>query len=325
MYPRERPAKTRPLADHARTIPLTSPLKSMPIFRPAPYLAVIAILLPALAAGVASALLLNENEQPPIWIPLLILLLIPLLTTAWLFIRSVRISPVGVAVGRPFQRWHEIMWHDIVRAERRGMFVRIHAAHGDRIAFAPRLLMDGGRLRTIVITHLRPQVLDGALRMEALDQMPIPEADITGMLRARPRNRWPLGGFSLSLVGVAVAVVALLLLPLPFALALCVAGVVLLLLGIAITLWLLQQVIVSPEGLTIIRPWRRSPIEILWNDVKVLDHSAHWTLLRFRVGHSVRCIGPSLLRAKERDRMFAFINRYCIQRGVISYPHRWLF
>ncbi len=69
MDPRDRPRWTRPLEARARTIPLTSPLRSMPIFRPAPYLAVVAILLPIVAAGVASALLLNENQQPPIWVP----------------------------------------------------------------------------------------------------------------------------------------------------------------------------------------------------------------------------------------------------------------
>lgn len=297
----------------------------MPVYRPAPYLAVIAILLPLLAIGATSALLLNENQQAPTWVPLLMLLFIPLLAVAWLFTRSVRLSPLGIAVGRPFQRWQEAPWHEITRAERRGMFVHIYTRSGASIAFAPRLLTGGDTLLTIILNHLRPQILDGALRIEALDQMASPEPEMTGMLRARPRNRWPLGGFALSLFGAVGAVVALLTLPLPVAIAVCVIGVALVLLGLALALWMLQEVIVTAEGLTIIRPWRRSPEEVLWSEVKVLDHSTHWALLRFRADRPVRCIGPALLRTSERIRMNAFINHYCLERGVLNYPHRGLF
>lgn len=316
MHPEDRGRSTRPL---------TTPLRAMPIFRPALYLALVAILLPAAAAGVAAGLLLNDNHPAPVWVPLIILLFIPILAVAWLFMRSVRLTPMGISVGRPFQRWHEAMWHEINRAERRGLYIRISTASGDSISFAPRLLMDGEQLRATVLTNLSPKVLDGPLRMMARDLMPIPESETTGMLRARPRNRWPLGGVSLSLVGLVVAALSLWWAPLPVALGICIACGVLVALGVFITIWLLQEVIVTPEGLTIIRPWRRSPEEVMWKEVRVLEHWAHWALLRFRMGRSVRCIGPSLLRAPERDRMFAFINRYCLGTGVINYPHKGLF
>ena len=330
MNPPERPQRSRPRDDRARTVPLTSPLKSMPVYRPAPYLGLVAILLPCGLAGLIAALALNNNRPIPIWAPLLLLLLIPLLTAAWLFVRSVRLSPTGIAVGRPFQRWREAMWHQIVHAERRGMAVRIYTvwdgvSPGDYISFIPRLLMDGDQLLKIVLGHLRPQILDGALRMEALDQMPIPEGEMTGMIRARPRNRWPFGGIALSLVGVIGGMLALWFAPEPLAVILGAFGALAVLGGLASAIWLRQEVIVTPEGLTIIRPWRRAPDEVLWDQVMVVDHSPHWALLRFRVGRSVRCIGPGLLRAPERDRMFAFINRYCLQYGVVNYPHKWPF
>lgn len=325
MHPGERPRRSRPLGERNQTIPLTSPLRSMPVFRPAPYLAVAAILLPFIAAGSASTLLLNQNRQAPIWVPLLLLLFIPLLALAWLLMRSVRLSPVGISVGRPFQRWHEAMWHEIVRAEKRGILIRISTSGGDSISFAPRLLMDGDQLLGIILNHLRPQILDGALRQAARDHMPIPEADMTGILRARPRSRWPFSGFLLSLAGVVGAILAVIMLPGLPGLLLGVVGALVALAGLAIALWLLQEVILTPEGMTVIRPWQRSPIEVVWNDVKVLDHSIHWALLRFRVGGSVRCIGPSLLRAPERDRMFAFLKRYCLRPDVLRFPHKWLF
>lgn len=301
----------------------------MPVYRPALYLALIAILLPFGLAGLLAALLLNNNQPIPVWAPLLILLLIPLLTGSWLLVRSVRISPTGIAVGRPFQRWREAMWHQIVRAERHGMVVRIYtswdgASHGDFISFTPRLLMDGDQLLKIILAHLRPQILDGALRMEALDQFPIPEDEMTGMLRARPRNRWPLGGLTLALAGVVGAVAAVISAQEPLKVFLGALGIVAALLGGAIAVWLRQEVIVTQEGLTIIRPWRRAPDEVPWDQVVVIHHSPRWALLRFRLERSVRCIGPALLRTPERDRMFAFINRYCLQQGVLSYPHNWL-
>ncbi|HEX8728548.1 MAG TPA: hypothetical protein VF739_08005 [Ktedonobacterales bacterium] len=330
MNPPERPQRSRPRDDRARTVPLTSPLKSMPVYRPAPYLALIAILLPGGLAGLIAALALNNNQPIPIWAPLLLLLLIPLLTVAWLLMRSVRLSPTGIAVGRPFQRWREAMWHQIIRAERHGMSVRIYTlwdgvSHGDYIAFTPRLLLDGDQLLKVVLSHLRPQILDGALRMEALDQLPIPEGEMTGSLRARPRNRWPFGALLLALLGAVGGMMALWFAPEPLAVILGTLGALAVLIGLAGVIWLRQEVIVTPEGLTIIRPWRRAPDEVLWGQVMVVDHSPHWALLKFRIGRSVRCIGPGLLRAPERDRMFAFINRYCLQHGVVNYPHAWPF
>lgn len=302
----------------------------MPVCRPAPYLEGLAILMPMLAFVIASVLLLNAKPQAPNWMPLLILVVIllifiPLLIVAWLFMKSVRLSPMGIAVGRPFQRWREAPWQDIVRATRSGMFVRIYMSGGDSIAFAPRLLTDGDQLIMVILDHLRPHILDGALRSEALEQMGTPESDVMGMLRARPRGRWPFSGLVLALVGISGAVIALFMLPPGPAIALSALGVVVALCGVAAAVWLLQEVILNSEGLTIIQPWRRSPDELAWDQIRVLDHSANWMLLRFRAGRSVRCIGPGFLRGSERDQMMAFIKFYCLDHGVLNYPHRGLF
>lgn len=310
------------------------------MFRPAPYLAVIAILLPVALVVIASALR-DETQQAPTWVPTLIvlfmLLYIPLLAVAWLFMRSVRLSISGIAVGRPFQRWREASWHDISRAERRFMFVHIYTHSGASIAFAPRLLMNGNILLTVMLQYLPPRILDGALRMEALDHLRIPETGVTGMLRARARNRWPLGGFSLSFVGVVGAVLAVVsivepfLIMKPLSIILCAVAVLVALLGVVIGVWFLQEVIVTQDGMTIIRPWRRSPEEVMWSEVRVLIHSKRWALLRFRLAQTgrtervVRCIGPGVLRAPEALRMDAFIKQHCLQHGVVAYPRRGLF
>ncbi|HEY1387683.1 MAG TPA: hypothetical protein VGF38_03985 [Ktedonobacterales bacterium] len=290
---------------------------------------------PLIAIVIASVLLLNEKSQAPNWMPLLILVVIllifiPLLIVTWLFMKSVRLSPSGIAVGRPFQRWREAPWQEIVRAERSGIFLRIYTTRDASIAFAPRLLTDGDRLITVILAHLAPHILVGSLRAEALDQMEMdePESDVVGMLRARPRGRWPFSGIVLALAGISGAVIALFLLPLELAIPLTLLGVVVALFAAAAAIWLLQEVILTAEGLTIIQPWRRSPVELAWGEIKVLDHSANWMLLRFRAGsaahteRSVRCIGPALLRGPERVRMLAFINHYCLERGVLKYPHR---
>ncbi|HKW23997.1 MAG TPA: hypothetical protein VJO13_21660, partial [Ktedonobacterales bacterium] len=246
---------------------------------------------PLIALVIASVLLLNEKPQAPNWMPLLILVVIllifiPLLIVTWLFMKSVRLSPSGIAVGRPFQRWREAPWQEIVRAKRSGMFLHIYTSSGDSIAFAPRLLTDGDKLIAVILAHLRPHILDGSLRTEALDQMDMgePESDVMGMLRVRPRGRWPFSGLALALAGISGAVIALFLLPLEFAIALSLLGVVVALFGLAAAAWLLQEVILTGEGLTIILPWRRSPVELPWSEVVVLDHSANWLLLRFRAG-----------------------------------------
>jgi hypothetical protein len=207
------------------------------------------------------------------------------------------------------------------------MFLHFYTSSGVSIAFAPRLLTDGDKLIMVVLDHLAPHVLIGSLRAEALDQMEMdePESDVMGMLRVRPRGRWPFSGFALALAGISGAVIALFLLPLEFAIALSLLGVVVALFGVAAAVWLLQEVILMGEGLTIIQHWRRRQVELAWGEIKVLDHSANWLLLRFRAGRSVRCIGPALLRWPERVRMLAYINHYCLDRDVLNYPHRWPF
>lgn len=320
MNLRDRPPRTQPLADRSKTKPLTSPLKEGPIFRPAPYLAVVAILLPIGSAIIASMVLLDTNQRVPIWVPLLILLCIPLLTVAWLFMQTVRVTQVGVAVGKPLQRWHEVMWNEIVRVERHGMFIRIRTKHGDTLTFAPRLLLDGNRLLDILFAYLLPPLLDGALRAEALDRRQLPETDLTEILRVRPRNRWPMLGFLLAVVGIVGATTAHVLLGPPLSWALSAVGVLLALLGIAIAIWLLQEVIVTSEGLTILRPWRRAADELLWTEIRTVHHTKNWALLQFRGMRSVRCIGPALLRKPERIRMHAYIDHYCLRHGNGAVP-----
>lgn len=333
MIPPERPEyRTRPLAERAKTIPLPAAqrLRSEPIYRPASYLSLIAILVPIVAVGVAAKLLRDVNQRAPIWMPILILVFSGMLALATLFMRNVRLSANGVAVGRPFQRWNEAPWQDITHAERRGIFIRIETRGGTTIAFAPRLLTNGNQLLTMVLDNLRPENLDGALRIEALDHIRMPDSGMTGILRARPRNRWPFMGFALALLGVAGALLALVTLgaPLavPLAVLLCVVGALVALSGAILAIWCLQEVIVTPESMTIVRPWRRSAEEVAWAQVRVIDHTPHWALMRLHMESQaiVRSIGPGLLRGPERARMAAFIEQYCLQRRVLDVPRKVL-
>ena len=321
--PRITQTTSRPL-ERGRAATTTTPMLDTHEYHPGPYFALIVLLVPVLVALAGAAIALNTTGAVPLWLPFVVLLWGPLLPLLWFAMQSVRTSPMGLAVGRPWRAWVEIGWNDIERVERIGPVLRITGGDGRRLSFMPRLLHEGARLQRLLLLHLPQRVFFGRLARKARDQV---SGQFSGALHGRPERGWQVGAGACGAGGLLVGALALsgvaglprevgVIPAVPALLAAIVAGVML--------WWLSQEVTLDESGITV-RHWlRRGGWTVLWDDVQLLEHTPDQGLLRLHgVGRFV-CMGPGLLPPAERDLMRAFIYEYCVKRGVAVVRRRWI-
>lgn len=325
----QRPSRstTQPVA-RGFTVPST-PLSDVELFRPGPYLALTILLIPVAATVLGAALALNNGGGVPRWLPFTQLLWFPCLVVVWLGLISVRADSMGIAAGRPFGRWSQVRWDMIERVDKRGFQIRITGS-GARVIFLPRLLRDGDRLTRRLLLRLPTHVLSDDLAQEAQQIITtsiytMPEGGLSGVLRARPRGRYRLGAAALTLLFAGLAVGA-------FMLSLGVAGVVfgivallIAAIGVAVSLWLNQEVQVSDKGITVTPGLMRRQRAVLWTQIGLVEHSTDEAVLRFTGEQRVVCIGPGLLPVAHRDLMRAFLHEYCLNRETPIVKRRFIF
>jgi len=300
------------------------------IYRPGSFLALAMLLVPLLVALVGATSYVLLGEHIPVWIPLLLLLWIPCIGGLWLLMKSVRITPVSIAVGRPWQRWQEVSYTDIERIEQRGLSLHVLSLDGAGMRFTPFLLRDGARLERVLLLKLPPHVIVGKLRRRAQELITGdihagPQGALAGTMRIRARMRWTLATLLLALACItgAIAVVWLLALALAIPLAL-----VLLALGLcffAIFTWLLREVEVSEEGVRVVGFATRKTQQLAWSDVVWLEEFPGQLAIRLRGPRKLRLAGPRLLKRSQADVLEAFLFEYVIERGTLRVPRRWLF
>lgn len=321
--PQLTPTTSRPL-ERGRAAPTTRPMLDTHEYRPGPYFALIVLLAPMLVALAGAAIALNTTGEVPLWLPFVVLLWGPLLPLLWFAMQSVRTSPMGLAVGRPWRAWVEIGWNDIERVERAGPVLRITSGDGRRLSFLPGLLHEGARLQRLLLLHLPQQVFVGGLAGKARAQV---SGQFSGALHGRPMTGWRVAAGACGAGGLLVGALALsgvaglprevgVIPAVPALLAAVIAGVTL--------WWLSQEVVLDERGITV-RHWlRRGGWTVLWDDVQLLEHTPEQGLLRLHgVGRFV-CMGPGLLPPAQRDLMRAFIHEYCVKRGVAVVRRRWI-
>jgi hypothetical protein len=300
------------------------------IYQPGSFLALSMLLVPLLVAlaGATSYVLLGEHI--PIWIPLLLLLWIPCIGGLWLLMKSVRTTPVSIAVGRPWQRWDEVFYADIERIEQRGPSLYILTVNGARMSFTPFLLRDGTHLEVGLLLRLPPHVIVGKLRRRAQELITGdihtgPEGTLAGTLRIRARVRWTLATLLLAIAAIAGAVVAFLSLSLAVAIPLAIVLFAVSLYFFAIFAWLLREVEVSEEGVTVVGFANRRTEQLAWSDVVWLEEFPGQLAIRLRGPRRLRLAGPRLLKRSQADVLEAFLFEYVIERGALRVSRRWLF
>lgn len=298
-------------------------------YRPGPLLAAAILLSPALLALIGGIVSLAVWGSIPVLLPLLLLLWIPVLPTTWLIMTSVRTTPVGIAISRPWRQWREIPWDLIERAERTGRRIVVHASDGRQIGFSLLTLRDGTRLHREILMRLPMHVLDARLRGDARDVLgepvvPRPDGGLSGGLQASPRPVWRWAALAAVAASALVAVVAALLLPPLFGIPVAVLGLIGVAAGVVTFTWFRQELVISETGIAVIGALTRKMREIAWSEIQLIEYTPRERVLRLRGDRRLRCPGPTVLLPSERDVMRAFLHEYCIGRGVPVVERRWL-
>jgi hypothetical protein len=303
-------------------------LSEVHVYRPGPALAAAIALAPGIlaAAGVSLAM----ARKIPDFVPVLLLLWVPVLPFTWLAMVSVRTSATGIAAARPWRQWDELPWELIERAERHGLRYVLMASDGRRIGFAPAILREGGRLRRAILVRLPPQVLDEGLRLAARDLLggapaPRPEGVLAGEVRARPRRAWRMGAIGGTVGGGLIAAGGALVVSAAFGMATIAVGLLILAAAAGSLSWLSQEVVLTGHGIAITHALHGGTQALSWDEVQLVEHTRGERVLRLRGDRRLRCAGPRLLGPVERDAMRAFLHVYCLDRGVPIVERRWLF
>lgn len=304
-------------------------LAEMHIYRPGPLLAVLMLPVPGVLAIAGSAVALAVGRAIPVLLPLLLLSWLGILPLTWTAMASVRTSATGIAVAGPWRAWNELPWALIERAEQRRLRLVLAASDGRRVTFAPLLLRDGARLRRELLVRLPTQVLDTRLRAAARNLLgePLllgPEGGLTVALHAHPRPAWRWAALLTVLVGAAAGIGGALALPTPLATMSAGAGLIVLSVGGSALWWLAHVVSMSDAGVRVTRARGGAIHEIGWDAIQLIEHTPRERVVRLRGEQHLTCAGPRLMRPADRELMQAYLQTYCIQRGVPVIERRWL-
>jgi hypothetical protein len=302
-------------------------LQEVQVYRPGPYLALGVLLLPVAIALGGAAIFLNTDGSVPAWLPFTLLLWLPGLPLLWLALQSVRTSTRGVAAGRPWAHWDEIVWEHIERADQRGLVIRLVGSNGERLAFSPLLLREGRRLERHLLLRLPTQVLTGRLATKAQALLTpgiysTAEGGYSGTLVVSPRPIWKLL-LAVTTLGCGLGA-AFAGLRSPPALAVSLAVGSLALVACCALIWTGQRIQVDGDGLTVTRhPFGRKRV-MRWSEIELVEHSLRQAVLRLRGRRKLVCAGPSLLTPAQATLLRGFLFEYCTKRGVPVLTRTWL-
>ncbi len=323
--------KTRPPS-------FSTPLPGATLYHPGGKLIVALVFVPFLATSAAAAYFLSQGGAIPLWLPAALVVWGALTPVFWRILQTLRVSPAGIAAGRPWQAWREIEWTDIARVAQHGMRLHVVSSQGMRLKFTPALLHDGLELRRNLLVdalHMAPEgALEGPLLAEVIrltmgdEEMPdnVQRTQAPGIQRMRPRRRWRLGmalGALLALTGGVLALVAL-----PPVTGLPVAAVAMLVAVVCVVAfcWLSQQVALSDGGFSVQRFPSGRPHGMLWSEVVVLEHTEGWAAIRLTGATRIAAPGPRVMNPLDARVYTYFLRRRLRERenGVLEARRHWL-
>lgn len=314
----------------------STPLPGAALYHPSGKLVLALIAVPFVATSVAGGILVAQRQPIPLWLPAAMgawALTTPLI---WWSLKTVRLSPLDIATGRPWQTWCEISWGTVASVEQRGWRIRVTSKDGMRIGFTPAVLHQGAELRATLLEQVAPRTLRGELAEEAVKitlspRMNAPVAELPNLLRVRARGTMRLGAVLATLVALAVA--GLMLTQLPPTLGFPLAGLatalatIAALLGVLAFSWLSQVVTLTDTGISARTLLSGHARRTQWADVVVMEHTPQWRAVRLTgKAHRVRFPGPGVMRRIDADAYRAFLDRYLRHRdpGVLEATRHWL-
>ena len=299
----------------------TTPLAETAVYQPGALVA-IGFLVPPAVSALALAALAWTIGRPPIWLPLTLLLWIPVMLAGWAALGGVRLTREEIAFGRPLRAWRGIPLAAIARLECHGPRLTLVTTEGQRVSFTPALLRRGAQLRRRLLLSLPMQTLVGEARVEARrlvgDVMPAETGLETDTLTVWPVRWLPGGALALTVALGLVAGVARLVAPNALWLALFAGALALV--ALASLMWLAQEIFISDRGIiarfTLIRVTR----SVSWHELIAIQRAPGELALMLRGPHTLICAGPSLLNERDGRRMREIISRYALASGARIAP-----
>jgi hypothetical protein len=304
----------------------STPLIDATVYRPGAPLAYALVLIPILAAiGLTVARFAGDVAIPP-WAALALAGWIVLTPVFWLLLKTVRVTAFGIATGRIWTKWKEILWGDISSVEWRGGRIRVHGAQDTTISFAPRLLHNNRELRQYLSNRVSPRLIAAPLvkPAEGDQERPAimrPTGISATQLRARPSlslRLWALAVFALA---AGAGAVAFLELSEPWSylvVALCGVVVVAALVALA---WFSQAVSLTEDGISVKGFPFGSGNLLPWSEVEFVEASSNERMLRLRGAQKLRCPGPGLFAQPSANIYRWLVHTYCLDRGVPAMRH----
>jgi hypothetical protein len=299
----------------------STPLIDATVYRPGAPLAFVIVLPPILAAiglGVAHFV---AGAAIPLWAALALAGWAILAPVFWLLLKSVRVTAFGVATGRIWTDWKEILWGEIGGVERRWGRIQITGANDVTLNFAPWLLHDNRELRQYLTNRVGPSAITIPLVKPAeADQERLaimrPANVSAAQMRARPALQLRLGALAVVALAAGAGAAGFLELSAPWSylvVALCALMALIALLALA---WLAQAVSLTDEGISVRGVPFGSGKLLPWREVEFVEVSSHERVLRLRGAHKLRCPGPGLFAQPARDTYRGLLHTYCLDRGV---------
>ncbi len=290
------------------------PLAETALYRPGALVAVIFLIPPGVSALVLAAL--TPGTGAPVWLPLTLLLWVPIMLAGWVMLRGVRLTREEIAFGRPLRAWWVIPLNAIERLEFHGPLMTLVTTSGRTVSFMPALLRRGAQLRRRLLLSLPAQALTGEARAEAqrlLGRDMLQESGAEGdALTVRP-PRW-----SLALAG-ALALAAIMIWA-PAISWVALAPGALALLSLVAALWLAQEVFISHRGVIVRFPLTRVTRSVTWDELVAIERAPGEVALILRARRTLICVGPGLLGAWEARGMRETVNRYALEHGTPVAP-----
>ncbi len=297
------------------------PLIDATVYRPGAPLAFVIVLPPILAAIGLGVAHFAGGAAIPLWAAFALggwAILAPIF---WLLMKSVRVTAFGVATGRIWTDWKEILWGEISGVERRGGRIHIAGANGAALSFAPWLLHDNRELRQYLTNRVGPRAITIPLvkPTEADQERPAimrPTSVSDTQMRARPSLQLRLGALAAFALAAGAGAAGFLELSAPWrylVVALCALVALIALLALA---WLSQAVSLTDEAISVRGVPFGSGRSLPWREVEFVEASPNERVLRLRGAHKLRCPGPGLFAPPTRDTYRWLLHTYCLDRGV---------
>ena len=306
------------------------PLIDATVYRPGAPVACLLILVPILAAIGLSVARLVYGVAIPVWAALALAGWIILAPVFWLLMKTVRVTAFGIATGRIWTEWKEILWGDISRVEWRGARIHILGANGASLSFAPRLLHDNRELRQYLTNRVAPRLVATPLVKPAEDDQERPAimrpiGVSATQMRERPTLSLRLGALAVFALASGAGAIAFLELSAPWSYVVVVFCALVALIALLSLAWLSQAVSLTEEGISVKGIPFGSGKLLPWREVEFVEVSANERVLRLRGAQKLRCPGPGLFSQPTRDTYRWLTHIYCLDRGVpaMRRPGMW--